>query len=39
MEVLIVIGLLAILSLIPLTLMAGGLALLVGAVQKIFYSK
>jgi hypothetical protein len=39
MEVLIVIGFLAILSLIPLTLMAGGLALLVGAVQKIFYNK
>jgi hypothetical protein len=39
MEAIIVIGLLAILSLIPLTLAAGGLALIVGAIQKIFYSK
>jgi len=39
MELIIFFGILAALSLIPLGMMAGGLALIVRAIEKIFYNK
>jgi hypothetical protein len=39
MEIFIVIVFIAILAIIPLALVAGGVALLLGAVEKIFYNK
>lgn len=39
MELIILFGIIAALCLVPLAMMAGGLALLVRAMEKIFYNK
>jgi hypothetical protein len=39
MEIFILIGILCLVAIIPLSLAAGGIALILGAVQKIFYNR